>query len=243
MDVRLCGQRCVYFGLMAEYTSLRGLEQVMLDMFENPRMLHDALAFLEEGHRRLLRQYVDLNLLSLNNDNTYNSSGGVSWTEELPAPGFDPRRVRPGDMWSFAESQELALVSPEMHAEFVLQYEKRLLAPFGLTGYGCCEDLTRKLEHVFTIPNIRRISISPWADVDVCAGKLRDKYIFSWKPHPAMLVGEFDPERIRAYIRHTLDVTRGCVLEMVLKDTHTCENHPERFTAWTRIARELVEQN
>ena len=26
-----------------------------------------------------------------------------------------------------------------------------------------------------------------------------------------------------------------------LKDTHTCENCPERFTRWTEIARELVE--
>jgi len=32
----------------------------------------------------------------------------------------------------------------------------------------------------------------------------------------------------------------GCVLEMILKDTHTCENHPERFDQWTRIARELI---
>ncbi len=43
-------------------------------------------------------------------------------------------------------------------------------------------------------------------------------------------------------IRHTLDVARanGCVLEMILKDTHTCEHHGERFDAWTRIAREEI---
>jgi hypothetical protein len=29
---------------------------------------------------------------------------------------------------------------------------------------------------------------------------------------------------------------------MILKDTHTCENHPERFTEWTKIARNLVER-
>ena len=27
---------------------------------------------------------------------------------------------------------------------------------------------------------------------------------------------------------------------MILKDTHTCEHHPERFTAWTDIAQEVV---
>jgi hypothetical protein len=31
-----------------------------------------------------------------------------------------------------------------------------------------------------------------------------------------------------------------CVLEIILKDTHTCEHHPERFDAWCRIARKEV---
>ena len=241
LDVKLKGVSHVSFHLMNQYTHLRGLNEVMMDMYDNPSMLHDAMALLEEGHRRLVRQYEDLNLLSLNNDGTYHSSGGVGYTGELPAAGFDPGRVRPRDLWASAEAQELAQVSPEMHAEFSTAYEKRLLAPFALNGYGCCEDLTLKLGDVFTIPNIRRISISPFANVDTCAERLGNRYIFSWKPNPAHLVGRFDPKALRAYIGHTLQVARGCVLEMILKDTHTCENHPERFTEWTRIARELVE--
>ncbi|MBI1925382.1 hypothetical protein HYR99_14165 [Candidatus Poribacteria bacterium] len=94
---------------------------------------------------------------------------------------------------------------------------------------------------MFQIPNIRRISIAPFADVDACAEKLQANYIFSWKPKPSYLVGTFDDEKVRAYIKHTLDVTQNCVIEMILKDTHTCENHPERFTRWTAIARDLVE--
>jgi hypothetical protein len=130
-----------------------------------------------------------------------------------------------------------------MHAEFALQYERRLLEPFGLNGYGCCEDLTRKLDDVLTLPHIRRISIAPSADVDACAQKLGDRAIFSWKPNPATLVGEPTDEYLRRYLGHTVEVAReqGCVLEMVLKDTHTCEMHPERFDRWTEIAWSLVE--
>jgi len=241
LDVRLKGVSHISFHLMGLYCQLRGLNQVMLDMYEDPNMLHDAMAFLEEGNRRMVKQYEALNLLDLNNDGTYHSSGGVGYTDELPKPDYNPDRIRPCDMWSSAEAQEMAQVSPEMHNEFILQYEKRLLEPFGLNGYGCCEDLTRKLDYVFTIPNIRRISISPFADVDKCAEKLQGNYIFSWKPHPSHLVGNFDSQKVREYIKHTLDVTKDCVIEMILKDTHTCENHPERFTMWTDIARELVE--
>ncbi|KPL03349.1 MAG: hypothetical protein AMK75_01555, partial [Planctomycetes bacterium SM23_65] len=208
----------------------------------NPSMLHDAMTFLEEGHRGIVRQYDEMNLLELNNDGTYHASGGNGYTEELPPDDFDPAHVHPGDMWASAEAQELAQVSPEMHWEFSMQYESRLLEPFGLNGYGCCEDLTLKMDDVLKISNMRRISISPFADVEKCAEKLGADYIFSWKPKPQHLVGDFSEEMIHDYIRHALDATRGCVVEMVLKDTHTCENHPERFARWVEIARELAEQ-
>ncbi len=242
LNIKLKGIANISYHMMNEYTGWRGLEDVMIDMHTNPQMLHDAMAFLTEGHQRVLQQYVDQNLLSLNDDNTYNSTGGNGYTDELPQPGFNPKRVRPCDMWASAEAQEMAGVSPQMHAEFVLSYEKTLLKPFGLTGYGCCEDLTHKLDDVFTLPHIRRISISPFANVDACAEKLRGDYIFSWKPQPAHLVGDFDETLIRTYIRHTIDVARtnGCVLEIILKDTHTCEHHPERFDQWSRIVREEV---
>jgi hypothetical protein len=242
LDVKQKGIAHLSFHLMNQYTGLRGLEEVMLDMYENPGMLHDAMSFFEESHNHIVKQYVDLNLLSLNNDNTYHNSGGNGYTDELPKPGFSPDRVRLYDMWGSAEAQELAQVSPEMHKEFSLQYEKRLLEPFALTGYGCCEDLTYKLDYVFKIPNIRRISIAPMANVDLCAEKLQNKYIFSWKPQPSHLVGDFDTKFIRNYIKHTLEVTKGCVLEMILKDTHTCQFHPERFDIWTQIARELINE-
>jgi hypothetical protein len=81
-----------------------------------------------------------------------------------------------------------------------------------------------------------------WADVDKCAERLGGDHIYSWKPHPAHLVGEFDTTRVRSYIAHTLDVTQDCVIETILKDTHTCEHHPERFTQWTDVAQDLVER-
>jgi hypothetical protein len=241
LDIKPKGVSRISFHLMNLYTGWRGLEQVFWDMTENPNMLHDAMAFLEEGHRNIVRQYVDLNLLSLNNDSSYHSSGGVGYTDELPQPGFDPNRVRPMDMWASAEAQELDIVSPEMHEEFSMQYERRLLEPFGLNGYGCCDDLTNKLDNVLRIPRMRRISVAPFADVEKSAERIGKRAIFSWKPKPAFLVGEFSDERVRTDIRHTLDATRDCVVEMILKDTHTCENHPERFTRWTEIAQELAQ--
>jgi len=63
-----------------------------------------------------------------------------------------------------------------------------------------------------------------------------------WKPQPAHLVGKFNPEGVRAYLRHTFAAARrhGCSLEIILLDTHSCESHPERFDEWTRIAHEVI---
>ncbi len=242
LDVRRKGVDRVSFHLMRVYTGLRGLEEVMMDMVLNPGWLHEAMARLTEGYQGLVRQYEAAGLLDLNNDNTYHASGGRGWTDELPRDDFDGTRVRPKDMWASAEAQELAQVSPAMHEEFSLRYERELLAPFGLTGYGCCEDLTRKLDDVLTLPNLRRVSISPWADVETCAETLGNRIIFSWKPKPQHVAGEYDPDAIRAYLRRGLEATRGCVVELILKDTHTCMNEPARFTTWSRIAREEVER-
>ena len=242
LDVKLKGVAHISFHLMNIWTGLRGLEQTMTDMCENPGWVHDAMSFLESAHRSMIEQYCTLNLLSLNNDNTYCSTGGNGWTDDLPAPGFDPDHVRPCDMWASAEAQELAQVSPRMHYEFSMQYEKRLLEPFGLTGYGCCEDLTNKLADVLTIPHIRRVSIAPMANVERSAERLGRAAIFSWKPDPSYLVGDLNEQRLRDYIRHAIGAARGCVMEMVLKDTHTCEHHPERFDRWTQIAREVIEE-
>lgn len=242
LDVQLKGVRTISFHLMNLYTHLRGLDQVMIDMYTEPGMLHDAMSFLEQGHHKLIDQYVQMNLLDLNNDESYVYPASNGYSDELPPAGYDPNHITPKDMWASAEAQELTLVSPEMTWEFALQYEKRLVERFGLAVYGCCEDLTKKLDYVFRIENLRQVNIAPAANVEKCAEQFAGKdLIFSWKPQPSHLVGDFDEDFIRGYLKHGVEVSRGLVFEMVLKDTHTCENHPERFTRWVEIAKEVCE--
>ncbi len=47
---------------------------------------------------------------------------------------------------------------------------------------------------------------------------------------------------IHDYIKHTLDASKDCVIKIIFKDTDTWGNKPKRFTEWSRIAGELVEQ-
>jgi hypothetical protein len=242
LPVELCGAIRPYYHLMAEWTGLRGLEQVMMDMYENPAFLHDAMNFLTEGHQGILKQALQQKLLATNHDGPMVNQGAHGYVDGLPAPGFDPANVRCSDIWALAEAQELAQVSPDQHAEFALTYERKLLEPFSLTCYGCCEDLTNKLEHIVTLPGMRRISISPWSNLERCSERLKGNYIMCWKPQPSFLVGNFDENVIRLDLRSGLEsaMRHGCRIDFILKDTHTCENHPERFDRWAAIAREEI---
>ncbi len=224
-------------GILAE---LRGLGQLMLDLCDRPEWVHEAMSLLSEGVRRLMCELESRNLLTLTNRDHYVGSGGLGYSDELPAPGFDGTHVRLCDTWGFAEAQEVSEVSPRMHEEFCLQYQIPLLEAFGLNCYNCCEDITHKFKTIKKIPRLRRVSVSPWTDRRVAAEELGDDFIYSWKPNPVMVAADYDPDLIRQVTRETLEITRGCVVEMILKDTHTINNHPERLTVWTDICREEI---
>jgi len=226
------------------YAGLRGIDNLFLDLVDRPEMVHKAIGRIVDGHIALVKSAERQGLFSLSNRNHYTGSGGTGYTDELPAPGFDGVHVRAGDMWGLGTAQIFSEVSPEMHEEFALQHEKRVLELFGLNCYGCCEPLHRKLDIVFRhVPRLRRVSISPWADVPTCAAKIGRKCVFSWKPNPAIVAGEtWEPARVRSILMEFCEQTRGCVVEMILKDTHTCRNHPERMWEWVRIARDVAER-
>lgn len=228
-------------GMTWTLVNIRGLQQIMLDMFDHPDELHRLLAFLRDGHLTKLDFLEENNLLSLNNDGTYVGSGGFGWTNELPKDDFNGQ-VRTVDMWGFTESQETVGVSPEMFAEFIFPYQLPIQERFGLNCYGCCEPLDKRWHVVKEVPNLRRISVSPWADIGDMAKMLEDRFIFSMKPSPTDLaMNSFDEELIRAKLRDALEKTRDCRVEVIMKDNHTIRDDPQRVVRWVQIAREEAE--
>ena len=243
VPVSSVGRKSFSFHLMHWYCDYRGLDNMLYDLYDEPEMVHEVMRFFTDGVKSMLRQYEEQNLISLNNDRTFHYTGGVGYTEDLPAPGFDPDKVRLCDIWGAAEAQEFAQVSPEMHEEFVLRYEREILEPFGLNGYGCCDDLSDKLDGVLKIRNLRRVAVCPWADIAKFTPVLGKKYIMTWKPKPMPLAEtEFRPEIVRAELEDGIRKARGGVLELVLRDTHTCRKDPERFGQWVEIARQAIDE-
>ncbi|HHW49084.1 MAG TPA: hypothetical protein GXX14_10800 [Clostridiaceae bacterium] len=239
LTVRVKGFWYWTLGLTQTLVKLRGLEQIMYDFYDFPDELHKLMAFLRDGHIAKLEFLESNGLLSLNNDNTYVGSGGFGWTRELPKEGFIPGKVRLCDLWGFAESQETVNISPSMFKEFIFPYQLSILKKFGLNCYGCCEPLDNRWDIIKDIPGLRRVSVSPWSNLEDMADKLQKNYIFSMKPNPTYLaVPRIDEDYIRKSLREALRKVRNCRVEIIMKDTHTIGRNPENVIRWCKIAQE-----
>jgi len=230
-------------GMTRLLAELRGMEQLMYDVYDNPDMLHGIMTILRDGTLAMLDELEEGGLLSHNTDGTYVGSGGLGWTNELPQPDFSSN-VRCIDMWGFAESQETVGISPDTFSEFIFPYQLPILDRFGLNCYGCCEPLDLRWHIIKKIPNLRRVSVSPWADKEKIAQMLEDKYIYSLKPNPVDLaMDSFDERRIRNELREVLAITQNCHVEIIMKDNHTIRKDPQRVIRWVQIVREESEKS
>jgi hypothetical protein len=239
LTVRLKGTWWWSLGMTLPGAAFRGLQNIFYDFFDHPEELKELFSFISEGYLRKLDLLEKNDLLSLNNDGTYVGSGGYGYTRELPQKDYDGTGVRCIDLWGFAESQETVNVSPEMYEEFVFPYEKPLLDRFGLNCYGCCEPLHSRWHVVKKHSNLRRVSCSAWVDLEKMAEYLQNNYICSMKPNPAALAEKkLDKELVRKNIRKAFDITKDCIVEIIMKDNHTIGENPQNVVDWCRIAKE-----
>ncbi|MFZ4615506.1 MAG: hypothetical protein ACOYM2_04805 [Rectinemataceae bacterium] len=241
LTVRLRGIWWWTLGMTWDYITLRGLQNFMLDLYDNPDWVKKTMKFLSDGLLRKL-DFLEANgLLALNTGGTYVGSGGFGWTGQLPVAGFEADKVRLRDMWGFCESQETVGVSAEMFEEFIFPYQLPILERFGLNCYGCCEPVDPRWHVLKRIPRLRRVSVSPWANRPLMAEAMGKDFIMSLKPSPAPLaVATMDEDAIRLSLRKDLKDTRGCVVELIMKDNNTLGRRPERAKRWVEIAREEI---
>jgi len=242
LEVRRAGVSGTWFAPWDLLVRWYGIQELYTDMFDRPDLVRLAIARMTDAMLGKYEQYEALGLLSPNNGNNRVGSGGLGITDELPQPDFDGEHVRMIDMWGNSTPQIFSEVSPEMHWEFALKDEIRILERFGLNCYGCCEPLHKKIDILRRAPRLRRISMSPFVNVAEGAKAVGGDFIYSAKPNPAFLAANtWNPADARANLQEILDHTRGMSVELILKDIHTVRGEPQRLWDWARMAMEMVE--
>jgi hypothetical protein len=218
---------------------LRGLDQMMLDMSDNPAWLHELLGFMRDGILKAQGEAEAADDLSLTNQ----GNQAMTYSRDLEDPRPNSPGARRNELWAFFAAQEYALVGPRMHDEFLMQYQLPIMEKYGLLAYGCCEDLTHKIDMLRQVPNLRRISVTPVADPAKCAEQIGTDYIISWRPNPAdMICCGFDPDKIKRVVRRAMEGMKGCHVDINLKDVQTVGGKPELLRDWVQIVRGITDE-
>jgi hypothetical protein len=136
-------------------------------------------------------------------------------------------------------AQMLTTVSPDMTEEFEFKLVKPLYDMFGLLYYGCCEKMEKKICLVRKyLPNVRKISVSPFADTVACIEALNGDYVCSLKSTPANITGDFNEPAVRKQMETALEACKknGTPLEIILKDVSTLAYDVKKIDRWEKIA-------
>ena len=233
IPVRLYGYNYFYFAPWDKITRLRGVEPILMDMYDRPEYLHAIIKkYVSAAHAEL--DFVEKNLDVCPTPELHHTPGTVSG---LAGEGLKAT-------WCRSMAQTFGVISPAMFEEFEVDYLLSVAKRFQYTYYGCCEPLDDKISVLKKIPNLRKIGCSPWASVEKCAEQIGGDYVLSRKPNPAYVAISTDPDVVRNEIEETVKacIKYGCAYDYVLKDISTVSGRPENLIVWARTVSEVLDK-
>ncbi len=241
IPVRFSGVE-IHAGFWDRIAQMRPAEAILYDIIDEPEFIEKTAQKFVDLTMSTVDQCERLGLLDP--DMQYVHCTGA-YTNDLPKTQSEAEPPTSRNVWSYAMAQIFSTISPAMHEQFDLDIAYPLYERFGLLYYGCCEPLENKIEIVKKIKNVRKISISPWANVEKSAGHIGKDYVLSYKFNPALIAtGAFEEEPMRLLIKNALGAARknGCPIEIILKDVSTVGYRLDFLDRWEKIAMEMVQE-
>ena len=239
LPARLVGTG-IYCAYWDEIPRFRGVEDVLYDMMDRPEFVHATVKKFADWHMSYLEQLEELNLLE-----PYPSllHCTPAYTHQLPQKDF-AGKTRLKDVWFRGMAQMLGTVSPQMFEEFELDYMRPLMERCGLVYYGCCEPLDTRISLLSKIPNMRKLGVSPWSDVEKCARQIGSRFVAARKPNPAYVAVSIDEEVVARETEETIKacLKYNCPYEFVLKDISTVSGKLENLVQWSQTVNKTIDR-
>ena len=222
---------------------LHGVQNCMIDLVDRPEFMHAVIDWFTRIHEHEIARYEELNVLET--DPYYNHcTPACTW--DLPVKDIDRHNITAKDIWCRSMAQVFSMVSPKMHDEFDLQYTQRLFDRCGLSYYGCCEPLHHKIPYLRKrFRNLRRISITPWADVNIAADEIGRDHVLSYKCNPAFVArGVLEEEPARAEVERVLEACsrNHTPCEFILKDISTVSGRAGVLSEWVDLVNRAIDR-
>ncbi len=199
------------------------------------RLTDDYIAFykmLEAGGH--LRSHAEMQHLG---------QGSYCFTNELKE-GVEPAKM--SDLWLFMDSQETSGISPTLYHDLIFPYYQEMMSHFGLVSYGCCEASHPIWDNCLSkVPNMRKVSISPWCDESFMGERLQGTGITYLRKPPATILGmdtpELDEDAALDCFRRTAKAAKGCKLEIAQRDVYMIGGSAQKVHRYVELARRGLE--
>ncbi|MGI6174453.1 MAG: hypothetical protein ACOYI8_11255 [Christensenellales bacterium] len=230
----------LHLGIWDTISYWMGVTQCYIELLDRPEMIHALMEKLVKGLNLEIEQMNEQGLWDVYSHMCHCSH---TFRNDVPAADCDFEHPLSKDAWSFGLAQLFTSVSPAVTKEFEVDYMARVFDKIGCIYYGCCDRMDDRLDIIMSLPNIRKISCSPWSDREAFARKLDPKIVMSNKPTPAYLATDsFHEDIVRDDLRRTIACAKenGLSLELILKDVSTIRHDPKRLWRWQEIAMEEV---
>lgn len=239
MPVILQGHSMIYHSPWDTITTMRGMEPILIDMYDNPEYLHKIIGLFTRAQSVRMDQMEAYGLYDIGSVSLHCTPGDIT----LPAD-YDITNPNRKCQWFRTMAQSFSTISPEMHDEFDIQYSLPLAARCAYTYYGCCEPLHDRIDKIKQYPNLRKVGVSPWADIEKSAEVIGGDYVYSRKPNPAFVAHNTDPEQIRKEITDTVKACQkyGCPVDFTLKDISTVGYKPQNLMIWAQTVSDVLDE-
>ena len=241
MPVVLRGHN-IYYSPWDKIAMMRGNDTILMDMYDNPEHLHKIIELFTRAMSIEMDQMNKYNLYDPKLINLHCTPNFITQPDgaELTEDGVYTSK----NVWFRTMAQPFASVSPAMHDEFDVQYSIPLAKRCAYTYYGCCEPLHDRIHVIKQYPNLRKIGVSPWANVWKSAEAIEGNFVLSRKPNPAYVASVVDTEVVRKEITETVQACQkfGCPVDITLKDISTVGYRPQNLIEWAKTVSDVLDE-
>ncbi len=195
---------------------LRGMSNLLVDMFENPKFVHKLMRFVTNAH--------------------------IMWSEER-AKFLDTKVVPPV---IFNDEVNCPTLSPELYREFVLPYDQEICNFYGGIHWHSCGNVTPLLHLLKEIGKIYSFHVSAWTDLSSAVKAFGGDIPLNIVVHPLKdIYMSTDIEkrtRLKEIMKVCGDIPYTIVAGELLTTGRNVKEDIKAIKKWIEIARELTKK-
>ena len=233
---------CLYSVPTQMLVHIMNMQDMMLAMYDYPELFKEMMGRIAEDTIAWYRLMEEKQIFLPTTAGEPLGQG--SWCYNRTLPSDPDRPLVSTDLFGFMDSQETVGISPEMFEEFIFPCYQKIASQFGLLSYGCCEPVHPIWDRCLSrLPNLRKVSISPWCDEEYMGERLRgSRVIYHRKPSPNFIGVDrcLDEDAFRRHIRRSLLAAAGCEMEITQRDVYTIHHDIEKARRYVQIIREEI---